>query len=368
METLQQHHSSPPEMFYNPAVSTNVSSYFVRPNKVVKSNSRNSSPRTSGRRQTMTAAAASSRTRSVVDHLRSSTQWQNTEMPRSRPLSWHPSSFEAVNSTTVNPVANEPDLSTWNYSTAQVHGLVTPISYPVMNEPQIPEAFTPLDELPSQDPALVYEDQSYLDNMWYGQGQTKSNSASVPLYPHQSLAQPTWGFDDQAIMAPNVQTAPSSPDSLPLQNFGLDTLSLGNKDSKSNDDSEELVGMGLYDSPAEVQSSCLLFGGSTASARKGLKLEESFEPVEKDDEEEEDADSEDAEEDEMNQQDAQQEAEDDVQPCNTSDTAEYEGQSIADHLIFGMQAQPDSLAMKYLSTLRQLNSAYYPSGHSYGWA
>ncbi|KIY04047.1 uncharacterized protein Z520_00739 [Fonsecaea multimorphosa CBS 102226] len=364
MDALQQYHCSPPETTYNPAISANVSSYFVRPNKVVKPSSRNSSPRILGRRKTMTAAAASSRTRSVVDHLRSRTQWQNTEMPRSRPVSWHPNSFEALNST-FNPVDNELDLSTWDFSTAQVHGLVTPISYQAMNEPQIREPFTPLDELPTHDPGSVYESQPYLESMWLGQGQVKSNSNPFALYSQQSFVQPVWGFN-QPVMAPNVQTAPSSPDCLPLQNFGLDTLSLGNSDSNLKDDSEELVAMGLYDSPAEVQSSSLLFDGSAGSARKGLKLEESFEPVEQEEEDEEDADTEDAEEDEAGQQDAQHDEDGGGNLWNTSD--EYEAPSIADHLTFGMQAQPDSLAMKYLSTLRQLNSAYYPSGHSYGWA
>ncbi|OAP62800.1 hypothetical protein AYL99_02027 [Fonsecaea erecta] len=364
MDAFQQYHCSP-ETIYNPTVSADVSSYFVRPNKVVKPSSRNSSPRTLGRRKTMTAAATSSRTRSVVDHLRSSTQWQNTEVPRSRPVSWHPSSFEALNST-FNPVTNEMDLSTWDFSTAQVHGLVTPISYPSMTEPQIQEPFTPLDELSTRDPGLVYENQPYLESMWLGQEQAKSNSTSFSLYPQQSFVQPAWGFN-QPVMAPNVQTAPSSPDCLPLQNFGLDTLSLGNTDSKLKDNAEELVGMGLYDSPAEVQSSSLLFGGSAGSGRKGLKLEESFEPAEQEDEEEED-DTEDAEEDETGLQDAQQEDENSGQLWDNSDNAEYKAQSIADHLTFGMQAQPDSLAMKYLSTLRQLNSAYYPSGQSYGWA
>ncbi|KIW33441.1 uncharacterized protein PV07_00293 [Cladophialophora immunda] len=367
MDALQQYHYSPPEATYNPAVSVSVSSFFIRPNKVVKPSSRNSSPRTLGRRKTMTAAAASSRTRSVVDHLRSSTQWQNTEMPRPRPVSWHPNSFEALNST-FNPVANEQDLSTWDFSTAQVHGLVTPISYPSMNEPQIQEPFTPLDELPTRDPGFVFESEPYLESMWLNQGQVKPNSNSFPLYPEQPFSQPAWGFN-QPVMAPNVQTAPSSPNCLPLQNFGLDTLSLGNSDSKSKDNSEELVGMGLYDSPAEVQSSSLLFGRSAGSVRKGLKLEESFEPVEQEDENEDgELDTEDAEEDESGQQEVEEQDEDGCQVWNTSDPARYEGQSIADHLTFGMQAQPDSLAMKYLSTLRQLNSAYYPSGHSYGWA
>jgi len=74
--------------------------------------------------------------------------------------------------------------------------------------------------------------------------------------------------------------------------MGLDTLSLDNGCSGSKDDAEELVGMGLYDSPAEVQSSSLLFNGFSRSGRKVLKLEESFEPEEREEEEDEEDDDE----------------------------------------------------------------------------
>lgn len=55
---------------------------------------------------------------------------------------------------------------------------------------------------------------------------------------------------------------------------------------------DELVGMGLYDSPAQVQSASLLFSGPLPVRRKSLKLEESFEPVPQSDDEDEDAESE----------------------------------------------------------------------------
>jgi len=55
---------------------------------------------------------------------------------------------------------------------------------------------------------------------------------------------------------------------------------------------DELVGMGLYDSPAQVQSANLLFSGPLPVRRKSLKLEESFEPVPQSDDEDEDAESE----------------------------------------------------------------------------
>ncbi len=166
-------------------------------------------------------------------------------------------------------------------------------------------------------------------------------------------------------MMPHVPTAPSSPDCPPLQNIRLDTLSLGNNSRKSRSDLDELVGMGLYDSPAEVQSSSLLFSGFPGKGRKGLKLEESFEPSEQDDADEEEIDEDD--QDLLNAQD-EEVAASWPQPA----AMQYESQSIASHLTYGVQQRPEPLATEYLATLRQMNSAYYPTdqlgyGQAYGW-
>jgi hypothetical protein len=183
--------------------------------------------------------------------------------------------------------------------------------------------------------------------------------------------QPSWHVN-QMLMDPNVQTAPSSPDCLPLQNIRLDTLSLGNIDTKSKDSSEELVAMGLYDSPAEVQSSSLLFGGFSGSGRKGLKLEESFEPTEQDGDEEEEGEDE-GEEDVDQTDDTQQEIkqEEADQKWHIPAATQYDSQSIASHLTYGLEPRPEPLASQYLATLRQMNSAYYPSDYTqdtgYGW-
>merc|ERR1712000_453164 len=96
------------------------------------------------------------------------------------------------------------------------------------------------------------------------------------------------GHANQQLMTSNVPTAPSSPDCPPFPNIDLDNLSLGTTSGKAKVDSEELVGMGLYDSPAEVQSSSLLFGRFSQSGQKSLKLAESFEPVEQDEDADED--------------------------------------------------------------------------------
>lgn len=341
---------------FNPASSMTVSSYFTRPSRVVKPSSRNSSPQTLGRRKTTTSATISSRTRSVVDHLRSNTQqYPNLEGSRSRPISWHPDSAETLQIPS-NQWANVPDLSNWNFSTAEINGLVTPISFPAMNEPLIQELFTPLDELSGPDLSFGFGNPSGDEPTWQAQGQSKSDPYSMQMFYQPPPLQSSWQLSQPPTSA-HAPTAPPSPECLPLQNIGLDTLSIHRGPSASKGESDELVGMGLYDSPAEVQSSSLLFGGFSASSRKSLKLEESFEPTECDLEE----GAEEEEEDEASHE-CQSNANDDIWETSSN----YASQSIANHLTLGAQPQADSLAFEYLATLRQLNSAYCPAGYNVG--
>ncbi|EXJ55921.1 hypothetical protein A1O7_08852 [Cladophialophora yegresii CBS 114405] len=351
-------------MTSNTGVSANDSSYFARPSKIVKPNSRNSSPRNLGRRKTTTAACSSSRTRSVVDHLRSNSQWQNSTPARSRPVSWHPDYFQAPNFN-LSPTVNGGHSSCWGFSTAQVNGLITPVAYTPMNEPQIQEFFAPLDDLPGLDPRLAYDGREYCQQVW--PGQSEPEPYSLPLHAQPSPTQSSWQSNHMS-MDPNVRTAPSSPDCPPVQNIGLDTLSLGNVDTKSKDSSEELVAMGLYDSPAEVQSSSLLFGGLSGSGSKALKLAESFEPTEQ----ECDAEEEEVEGGQTDDDDDDQLPEEADEKWHTPAATDYDSHSIASHMTYGMQPRPEPLATQYLATLRQMNSAYYPPEYThqdpgYGW-
>ncbi|KIV87671.1 hypothetical protein PV11_03202 [Exophiala sideris] len=343
------------EPIYNPSSSMSISSYFARPNKVIKSSSRNTSPRNLGRRKTTTSATISSRTRSVVDQLRSHNQQQPVQdSHRSRPVSWHPNSLDHLQFS-QDLLAGTSDLSSWNFSTAQVNGLVTPISYPV-NEPQIQELITPLDEYPWANMGFTSDEQLDNKQYWLPQEQLKVNPYSLPAH-YQFNAIPS-SHTYQHGFVPNITTAPSSPDHLPIQTIGLDTLSLDAGTSVSRKDEVELVGMGLYDSPAEVQSSSLLLGGISEPQRKTLKLEESFVPAEVNDESED-------EEDAVYEQDIEEDLLEESPTINGTDS---QSQSISNHLTFGSQSEVNPLAYQYLATLGQLNSAYYPAGHhGYGW-
>ncbi|KEF53568.1 uncharacterized protein A1O9_10543 [Exophiala aquamarina CBS 119918] len=356
------------EPAFNPASSSShgVSSYFVRPNKVVKPSSRNNSPRTLKRRKTTTSApSTTTRTRSFVDHLPTTTaaqQWPLANAARSRPVSWHPTSMDDFYTISYNtpPLVRSQALPAYDYSTTNVNGLITPLSHPVANEPQIQELITPLDEYPGH--TSTYSGNSGLaeDQAWLLQSQQKCNPYSFNLPYQGNLLQSTWqpNQSQQPPSSLNVHTAASSPDCLPLH---VDTLSLDTVDLEKGP-SEELVGMGLYDSPADVQSTSLLFAGISNATRKGLILEESFVPEDRDDEElDEDALAEDDEDDE--DQDEELET-----PFDGSRKMDYSSQSIANHMGFLTHQEPNSLATTYLATLGQLSSAYYPTAHpGYGW-
>ena len=167
------------------------------------------------------------------------------------------------------------------YGTTSVNGLVTPMSYPIPNEPQIQELITPLEELSAQEAAAQYSSVPYQYQYWLAPKVGKDQVYAMDnMFPQQQQTMPqTWQYDPQ-YLSTDVPTAPSSPTFLPIQG-GLDAspLSLATQHLPPGTEGEELVGMGLYDSPADVQFSNLLSGGRDGTGRKrSLKLEESFEP------------------------------------------------------------------------------------------
>ncbi|KIW21440.1 hypothetical protein PV08_02020 [Exophiala spinifera] len=350
-----------PETAYNPA-SMSVSSYFARPNRVVKPSSRNSSPRNSGRRKTTTGATLSSRTRSLVDHLRSRSQQQpDFDNSRSRPVSWH-TTYDGLH-IPFDSCTPEYDSSAWDFTTTQVNGLVTPISHPVMNEPQIQELMTPLDEVNAANIVIGHGSQHCLNQVWHDDKHSKFDRYTFAPFD-SSL------YSSQPAMVSGVATAPPSPSYPSASEINVQDLSLDSSDGKAQDNREELVGMGLYDSPAQVQSSSLLLGNFAGSGQTSLKLAESFEPVEWDPAADQDGEAEgddDDDEVEMDEDIAQQH---NPTPLDTSATmfSSYDSQSVANHMAFPTPSGVDPLAYKYLATLSQLNSAYYPNcQYGYGW-
>lgn len=258
----------------------NISAYFKRPSKIRKSNSRTQSPRTGGRRR-MTSQLPT-RTRSVIDHQRSSANfvdqmYQHTT--HTRPLSWHPNfAIDYQSYQSFDPQFFQQPYQT-SANTVFAHGLVTPVPFTAMDESYLDCPAIPLDQMTGQDVSFVPTDQRYtsFDPQDFEPHAVTYTPLSVPMmeamdYQVQDM---TWPLLPTSTVA-NIATAPASPEFLAMPDMGH---SLSDAQIEDTNDKEELIGMGLYDSPAQVQSASFLFSGSTPVRRKSLKLEESFQPA-----------------------------------------------------------------------------------------
>ena len=274
-----------------------VSSYFGRPSKIVKS--RNQSPKHLVRRRT-TAATHGHPRHPSVDQVSQRTYSSELNINQERPLSWHPTSYEQpIDFSQYQHVNFFPqfDFSTSPFSTAEINGLITPTSAPVLNEPQIQGYMTPLEDYsplsypnvpfdygyPSKHGTYYVPEQSYHaeeqtyvpDQLPYGSQYTMPQIYQTQPAHYSQL---------------NIDTAPPSPALLPIQNFNNDGSTSPFLLGSPRVEKEELVGMGLYDRPQDVQTSTLFNGPAsmtalTAGIGKGLKLEESFEPPPTEDDE-----------------------------------------------------------------------------------
>ena len=184
-----------------------------------------------------------------------------------------------------SPSSNFPTNTTF------AHGLVTPSTYPV-SEPYIDCPSVLLDQMPEQDFSFVQNNYQSPYSYPYTHGEISPDYTSSGMIPYQAtdsdIANMAWPPLPLSMM-PNLATAPTSPDFLPMPDLGQ---SFNVTQIAEAVDKDELVGMGLYDSPAQVQSESLLFSGPSPARRKSLKLEESFEPAPESDDADDDAESE----------------------------------------------------------------------------
>lgn len=351
---------------YNSPFAGNVSSYFRRPTRIVKSSSRNNSPVHSARRKT-TSTIPISRTRSVHDRRQPHISQQYHTQQSVRPVSWHPNSDASFNFSAPDllqaPVSHTYYQPYPFFGTTTANGLVTPTSYPIADEPQIQELITPLEELSARGQMQTYGFEGLNQQSWLLQDPPKSQGYSMDSMFPQNHAQQPWVWNHQTSML-DVPTAPSSPDFLPIQG-GIEAsplnLNTHNLLGPTTNDGEELVGMGLYDSPADVQSSSLLFGGGLA--KRQLKLEESFEPAT--DTGEEADDEEDAESDEEELVAASQ------QEAYNNQFPEYEEASIPTSTLAGQSflfdAGQETQSANYADMSFMVPSGYQPHYQAYGW-
>lgn len=334
---------------------------------MVKPSSRNTSPKHLGRKRTATTNLPVGRTRSVIDKQRASMQPRVMNQQHSRPMSWHPNMYTDFNFTNPNPTfyidANEMYQQPTFYSTATVNGLYTPLSQPVVDEPQIQELITPLEGLTAEEMGQQYDGDAFNYQYWMPHEMVKQqHSAMDSMFP-QPVQQPSWLWTTSVNQ--DLPTAPSSPAFLPIQGaIEASPLDLNTRNLPQKAEGEELVAMGLYDSPAEVQTSSLLFGG--CGRKRSLKLEESFEPApesEKDDNEDHDGEAEDDDQTENEQTDTTS-FPDYQDQQNAAQMSNMAGQS------FFFEAEPAVSSQQqavYTSTAGGLSGGLLSQGVGYGW-
>lgn len=278
---------------------------------------------------------------------------------QSRPVSWHPNMYTDFNFTAPNPtffmdtndVYQQPNF----YSTATVNGLYTPLCQPVVDEPQIQELITPLEGLTAEEMSQQYDGDALSYQYWMPQHMAKQQYPAMDYMFPQPVQQPSWMWQD-------LPTAPSSPSFLPIQGaVEASPLDLNTRNLPQKFEGDELVAMGLYDSPAEVQTSSLLFGGS--GRKRSLKLEESFEPPPESEKDENEDDDGEAEEDDQTENERT-----DIAPFPEFQDQQNAANMAGHSFFFETEPTPGSQQQAvYTSTSGGLNGGLLSQGMSYGW-
>ena len=259
-----------------------------------------------------------------------------------------------------------PSYPQFAYGTTAVNGLVTPITYPLADEPQIQELIAPLEDLSAQGASYQYDSMPYGYQHWVAPDVGKEQVYAMDnMFPQQQVVPQPWQFTSQYLVS-DVPTAPSSPAFLPIQgSLEASPLSLETQNLPTSNQGEELVGMGLYDSPAEVQNSSLLFGGGWdgVARKKSLKLEESFQPAPESSEagEEKDSDAEDESDEEVDEEAHPVEMRF-HQNTNFKPAPSMAGQS------FFFDSEADLNAAAYTTNMAYMqDGGYRPQYTGYGW-
>ena len=267
---------------------TNVSSYFRQPAKVAKSNSRGNSPKNLSRRRTTPARSTKHHAASngSISNYRAPGAGDNSMVATTRPFSWHANSVQPTAVNDWNFPYQFPNSSYSahlpnSFATIEVNGLVTPLTQPSSAESCYREEFTPLEEMPihSLDGTYPLLQQAGHHTFWPSQyNAALHDPANQSLMYRDSLAKEReTPFANAAAPDMYTGTAPPTPDFLAVSS---DAAVEGGLPPPED---EVLVGMGLYDAPSPLDFATL-HGNQTVlpyrgSTGKGLKLEETFQPL-----------------------------------------------------------------------------------------
>jgi hypothetical protein len=196
---------------------------------------------------------------------------------KSRPVSWHPASARNVGySTPYIPMSAAEYPSTMGLGSQPLNTIPSYADGSMFSDPPLDldvsnDSFAPFSGV--QDPQLQQPPLMQMDNGF----DVDLNMPSIPPMPDN------WPFDMMSMnnsmpsADPAASTyesvpssagfsAPSTPDLLPIQRPEPDSV------ADNQEPEDELVGMGLYNSPPALETSRQGVSG------KGLKLEETFTP------------------------------------------------------------------------------------------
>ena len=233
----------------------------------------------------------------------------------SRPVSWHPSSPQFLLQS-VEPVGHMTSSAPQQVPTTQAFPEQTwenASAMPGTDFMLMPTAaderllqlagnfdleYMPQMYMPMQ-PALLDESSTWSQQPMVTT--TAMNSSFATLVPDMGSQNNGMANVDQVNVTPSTVdlTAPPTPEACPLQMIPNLPETEEQSAEKDGDTGEELVGVGLYDEPEDYRAFDAL-GGSDfrRPSGKGLVLEQTFSPPNKDD----DSDAEDNEEEENSRQ------------------------------------------------------------------
>ncbi|KAF4338179.1 hypothetical protein FBEOM_7921 [Fusarium beomiforme] len=288
--------------------------------RVVKPSSANSSPRSSSfmaRRKTlMNDGNSQRRQQQIMEQLSTlcDVEPQQTAQRSSRPVSWHPSSYDQQPFAQVQQPAYALTTSHLPADHKDFHGNYAHYS-PMMGSTSCGTSPLAFSHLP-----LPYQTaDSMIYNPYQGTNMSRHSPTASMAVPSRQLpvtsapieATDHNGWDwNNFIMHGIGSTTPPTPETLPQTQLAQPAVSEDPHyqalEDAADDDGEILVGMGLYDTPEKYNEDpqlnnyrstvSSLLGSSFRNYEpqgKGLKLEETWEPPKSDEEDEDDEDEED---------------------------------------------------------------------------
>ena len=301
----------PPHLFDPSPFPVNISSYFRRPTKIVKLNTRSDSPRNLSRRRTTAAHSLNRRRTPGVGSIpkQGGPLLDHEYVAAARPISWHPNSMRPDLQTAWSIPQQFPDSAYFMhrqsnpFNTIQVNGLITPLSQPSSGGSCYNESFTQVDDGLSHNAVnpYPYPAPASYDSLW---SMPKDDTLQFSTQP-QSCAINTFQASHLSFSGVYENTAPPTPELIAGSHPSLCTA--GQLRDTAQPEGEVLVGMGLYDrplSPPGTQFSGDIFTlPHRSSLGKGLILEETFEPSTEQDGEGDEDDEDDGTPDEQKDQD-----------------------------------------------------------------